>query len=98
MFANTDIHEPAAMAYDFSKTHRPMTLVFARSRTDVGIREALFVRLTVAYFNNTLAGGANLLEPLFFSSLKMNNPAGKLRFGETKRVSIENNSDIDYEL
>lgn len=98
MFANTDIHEPAAMAYDFSKTHRPMTLVFARSRTEGGIREALFARRTVAYFNNTLAGGANLLEPLFFSSLKMNNPAGKLRFGETKRVSIENNSDIDFEL
>ena len=98
MFANTDIHEPAAMAYDLSKTHRPMTLVFARSRTEGGIREALFSRRTAAYFNNTLAGRANLLEPLFFSSLKMNNPAGKLRFGESKRVTIENNSDIDYEL
>lgn len=98
VFANTDIHEPIGMMYDVAHKHRPMTLVFARSRTEGGIREALFARRTVAFYNNTLTGRANLLEPLFFASLKINNPAGKLQFGETKRITIENNSDLDYEL
>lgn len=98
VFANTDIHEPAAMAYDVVDGHRPMTLVFARSRTEGGIREALFSRRTVAWFNNELVGRANLLESLFFASLKIVNPAGKLRIGETKRIEIENISDVDYEL
>jgi 3',5'-nucleoside bisphosphate phosphatase len=98
LFANTDIHEPTGMAYNLENSHRPMTLVMARSRTEGGIREALFNRRTIAYFNNTLAGKANLLEPLFFASLKIYNPAGRLRTGETKKIEIENHSDVAYEL
>ncbi len=98
VFANTDVHEPIAMDYDVVSGHRPMTLVFARSRTEGGIREALFSRRTLAWFNNTLIGRANLMEPLFFASLKIVNPEGKLRNGDSRRIEIENISDVDYEL
>lgn len=98
VFANTDIHAPIGMTYDIGNNHRPMTLVFARSRTEGGIREALFSRRTVAWFNNTLVGRANLLEPLFFASLKIINMPGRLRMGETKKIQIKNNSDVPYEL
>lgn len=98
VFANTDIHEPISMAYDVTNGNRPMTLVFARSRTEGGIREALFNKRTVAWFNNTLVGRANLMEPLFFASLKITNPTGKLQFGESKKIEIENISDVNYEL
>jgi hypothetical protein len=98
VFANTDIHEPIGMAYDLKTGRRPMTLVFARSKTEGGIKEALFSRRTVAWFNNTLVGRANLLEPLFFASLKIGIPSGKLQAGETKRITIENTSDVNYEL
>jgi hypothetical protein len=72
--------------------------VFSRSRTKGGIREALFSRRTAAFFNNTLAGPAELLEALFFASVKLNNPQGPLKNGETKYITIENNSDIEYQL
>lgn len=96
--ASTDIHEPVGMAYDVERSHRPMTLVFSRSRTEGGIREALFSRRTAAYFNNTLVGRAQLLEPLFFASLRITPSPGPLRNGETRKIELLNNSDIDYEL
>jgi 3',5'-nucleoside bisphosphate phosphatase len=98
ILANTDIHEPVGMAYDVTAGHRPMTLVFSRSRTEGGIREALFSRRTAAFYNNTLVGRANILEPLFFASLRITNIPGRLRYGETKKIEIANNSDIEYEL
>ena len=94
MFANSDVHGPM----DASNGHRPLTLVFAKSRTEGGIKEALFNRRTVAYFGNTLVGNSTLLEPLFFGSLKYDKAPLKLKNGTTKVVSITNNSDVDYEL
>ena len=98
IFANTDIHDPIGMNYNIEVEHRPMTLVFSRSRTLGGIREALFSRRTVAYFNNTLAGRAALLEPLFFASLQITHSPGSLKNGETRKIELLNRSDIDYEL
>ncbi len=98
MFANTDTHEPIAMEYDLNNSHRPMTLVFSKSRTEEGIKEALFGRRTVAYYNNTLAGKAGLLEPLFFASLQITPSPGLLINGETRKIELLNRSDIDFEL
>ncbi len=98
MFSNSDVHSPVSMLYDTDNSTRPLTLVFSRSRTKGGIREALFSRRTAAFFNNTLAGPAELLEALFFASVKLNNPQGPLKNGETKYITIENNSDIEYQL
>jgi hypothetical protein len=75
-----------------------MTLVFAKSRTQGGIKEALFSHRTVAYFGNTLVGSENLLEALFFASIKNENPKLQLINEGSGVVYIENNSDIDYEL
>lgn len=98
ILANTDIHEPIGMDYNVAGAHRPMTLVFSKSRTEGGIREALFSRRTVAYFNNKLAGRAGLLEPLFFASLRITPSPGLLRNGETRKIELLNRSDVDYEL
>ena len=96
--ASSDIHEPIGQAYDVVNRHRPMTLVFSRSRTEGGIREALFNRRTIAYFNNTLAGSPALMERLFFASLNINPAPGTLTNGDSRRIEVLNNSDIDYEL
>jgi len=98
ILCNSDVHSPIGMSYDPENGHRPMTLVFAKSRTQGGIREALFSRRTVAYFNNTLAGTAGLLESLFFASVEIRNHPGRLSNGETKSLEITNNSDIDFEI
>jgi len=94
MFANSDVHAPM-----FAENgHRPITLVFAKSRTEGGIKEALFSRRTVAYFDNTLVGESRFLEPLFFASLQYDKSPLKLSNGENKIVYLRNNSDVDYEL
>lgn len=94
IFANTDVHGPIVIA----EGHRPMTLVFAKSRTLGGIKEALFSQRTVAYFGNMLVGNASFLDPLFFASLEIDKTQLRLENEKSKTVNIRNNSDIDYEL
>ena len=94
MFGNTDIHSPIK----FKGSHRPMTLVFARSRTEGGIKEALFSQRTAVYFDNTLIGKSAYLEPLFFASLEYDNAPLNIQNKTSKSINIKNNSDVDYEL
>ena len=94
IFANSDEHGPM----EFCSGHRPMTLVFAKSKTEGGIKEALFAKRTVAYFNNILVGKSSLLEPLFQSSLKYDKTPLRLTNGINRAVKITNQSDIDFEL
>jgi 3',5'-nucleoside bisphosphate phosphatase len=98
MFCNTDVHGPIGMTYDVRNGHRPLTLVFATSRTLDGIKEALFSHRTAVYFNNTLMGKADFLEPLFFASIDYDNTTLQLTNGFSRKVDITNNSDVDYEL
>uniref|UniRef100_UPI0032163464 Sb-PDE family phosphodiesterase n=1 Tax=uncultured Draconibacterium sp. TaxID=1573823 RepID=UPI0032163464 len=94
MFANTDVHKPM----DVDEGHRPMTLVFAKSRTLGGIKEALFKKRTAVYFDNTVMGNSTFLEPLFFNSLDYEKTPLKLTNKENKVIYVKNNSDVDYEL
>lgn len=94
MFGNSDAHDPI----DNNGGHRPMTLVFSKSLTQGGIKEALFNRRTVVYFENTLIGESTYLNPLFFASLEFENAPLKLTNEQSKLIFIKNNSDINYEL
>lgn len=98
MLGNTDIHGPVAMDYDLEKYHRPMTLVFAKSKTRQGVKDALFSQRTAVYFENMLMGKPTILEPLFFASLSIDSAPLNLTKGEARFVEVENNSDVDYEL
>jgi hypothetical protein len=94
MFGNTDVHGPMKV----TGKHRAMTLVFAKKRSQSGIKEALFNRRTVVYYGNTLIGEPQYLEPLFFGSLDYDKTSLQLRNKEHKTVQIKNISDVDYEL
>lgn len=77
--------------------HRPITLVFAKEKTQESIKEALFAGRTVAWFNNILVGKEEYLLPLIQSSLKI----GKLSYQDKSQVAsidIENISDADFIL
>ncbi|MBN2635985.1 MAG: hypothetical protein JXR61_06925 [Prolixibacteraceae bacterium] len=94
VFANSDAHGPIKI----ENGHRPMTLVFAKSRTQAGIKEALMNQRTIAWFNNTLVGKSQLLNQLFFASLELSNLPLQLENKVRKYIYIRNNSEIDYEL
>ena len=77
--------------------HRPIMLVFAKERTEAGIKEGLEAGRTVAYFNNLLVGKEEHLVPLVSASLQL--VGGKYQGNSTVvSVGIMNNSDVDYLL
>ncbi|NND35070.1 MAG: PHP domain-containing protein [Saprospiraceae bacterium] len=77
--------------------HRPVTLVFAGEKTEESIKEALFARRTVAWFNNLLIGNEEILRPLVQSSLRAL-PATYQGPSSVAIVEIKNNSDANYTL
>ncbi len=85
MLASSDVHGPM----DVNEGHRPMTLVFAKSRTKGGIKEALFAQRTAVYFNHTLMGQSDILEPLFFASLEYANTPLKIKNEGSGEISLQ---------
>lgn len=98
VLCNSDVHDPINLSYDLSESHRPMTLVFTKEKTEESLKEALFAKRAVAFFENTLMGPAEFLKPLFFASVEIENNKARLENKKVAAIQIQNNSDIDYEL
>jgi hypothetical protein len=99
MLSNSDVHDPILMDLDLvHEEHRPLTLVFAEMRTIEAIKEALFAQRTAVYWDNFLFGKKEFLEPLFYNSVSIQNPAFVLAEDEEKFIQITNTSDIDIKL
>jgi hypothetical protein len=72
IMSNSDVHQ--LVDWDFKVPqggHRPVTLVFAREKTESSIREALFERRTVAYYRDLLIGRDEYLLPLLQASVRI---------------------------
>jgi 3',5'-nucleoside bisphosphate phosphatase len=97
MMGTSDIHGLIDWQYKVPEGgHRPITLVFARERSADGIREALFDRRTVVYFNNLLIGRSAHLVPLIQACLTVVEAA--YRDGDVLALTIENKSDAEFIL
>jgi hypothetical protein len=97
VMGNSDMHgviseEYAAPAY----SHRPMTLVFAKERTQESLKEAMFDRRTAVWYGDNLAALEEIAAPLFRSVVK----AGAPFKDDGKRIKFElvNSSDIPMKL
>jgi hypothetical protein len=97
MFGNTDIHAPIDAKYNLKESHRPMTLVFAKTRSKKDIREAFENRRTAVYIENKIYGKAEFLQQIFKNSV---DAQIDYLFGENGKkksvVNIYNKSDLDY--
>jgi len=99
MLSNSDIHAPLNFDYHVhAGDHRPLTLVFARTRTSEAIKEALFARRTVVYSGERLIGDEQLLKPVFERSIRFNKTSVTLRGKGRENLQIHNSSDITYDL
>jgi 3',5'-nucleoside bisphosphate phosphatase len=101
LFSNSDIHEPMHHDYQLQLKqgdHRPLTLVFAKERSQAAIKEALFARRTVVYSANQLIGEEQFLRPIFEKSIKLDRAGVTLTGKKAVLVQISNSSDIDYQL
>ncbi len=77
--------------------HRPILLVFANEKSEASIKEALFARRTVAWFDNLLIGPSPLLDSLVYASIEV----GKTTFqgpSSVATVTLENHSDAAFHL
>ena len=96
---NSDIHEPTTMAYDFCKgEHRPMTLVFAKEKTEESIKEALLAHRTAIYYKNILVGEKQYLKAIFEKSIQILNADVTIKGKSKVFIQIRNSSDLDFEL
>lgn len=93
----TDIHGIVSESYDFDRQKRPVTLVFAKERSETSIKEALFEGRTLALFNNKLAGREDLLNAIFSASVSIK-PSGNVKSGKNISLEITNTSAIRYEI
>jgi len=99
VLASSDAHDPVNLAWHVSAgDRRPVTLVFAKERSEAGIREALFARRTAALAGGVLAGREALLAPLVAAALEVENPSLTARAGTTVLLRVRNRSDLRLEL
>lgn len=98
IMGTSDVHGLVDWRYGIQQGgHRPITLVFAKERTETSVREALFNRQTVAFFNNTLIGREEYLKPLLKESILFTAPKYE---GDTQilQLKIINDTGITFTL
>jgi predicted metal-dependent phosphoesterase TrpH len=99
MLSNSDIHQPLNLDYHVHEgDHRPLTIVFAKARSQESLREALFERRTAVYSGNRLIGDEQFLRPIFEGSIKLDRSAVTLKGKKSVLVQISNSSDVAYEM
>lgn len=96
ILATSDIHKPIDMVYRNMK--RPITLVFAKERTQQAIREAMENRRSVAYANGKIMGDEKWLAPLFYESIEVTNLPITLKNSKAIEIHIHNKSELDLHL
>jgi ABC-type tungstate transport system permease subunit len=95
----SDIHDLVDWTFKIPQGgHRPVTLVFAKERNEEAIKNALFERRTVAYFNNILIGRKEFLIPLINASLSVIEGVRYMGDSKVLSITIRNNSDVDFIL
>lgn len=98
IIGTSDIHGLVDWQFNIPEGgHRPVTLVLAKERSPEAIKEALFARRTIAWFNNLLIGRDSVLSPLLESCMKVvkaeyQGPSAVID------VVIENLSDAEFLL
>ncbi len=99
LLSNSDIHNPLNLDYHVHEDdHRPITLVFSKSRTLEELKAALFARRTAVYSGERLIGDEQFLRPIFLGSLEITPPHASLRPGQRQSAQIYNRSAITYQL
>jgi 3',5'-nucleoside bisphosphate phosphatase len=96
LLGTSDVHNPIGMDYDLANgERRPMTLVFAKERTEAAIYDALMNRRTAIYFQNKLIGNDSYLKPIADASIRVERVE---RNGRRVSVTLYNNSSVPLTL
>ncbi|MGQ9649259.1 MAG: Sb-PDE family phosphodiesterase [Phycisphaerae bacterium] len=96
MLGSSDIHEPAPTTEQEEAGHRTMTLVLAKERTLLALREALDTGRTIVWWRDLLIGREADLKAVFDSCVEVG--ALYLRQGDALWLKITNWCDAAIEL
>ena len=95
--ANSDVHDFYENYYDQEKYPvRPMTLVFAKERTEESLKEAMFAKRTAALFFNKLVGKKEFIDPIIRQSIKVEPP--HLYQDGYAYFAVKNLTDIEFTM
>ncbi len=98
IMGTSDIHKLVDWDFKVHKGgHRPITLVFAETRDEEGIKKGLMNRRTVVYYHDLLIGRDEFLVPLIQSSLSIKS-ANYIGKSEVLELVISNNSSVEFTL
>ncbi len=98
IMGSSDIH--GLIDWDFvtgKAGHRPLTLVFAKDKTEAAIKDALMNRRTVAVFKDLLIGRDEFLVPLVKESLVISK-ATYIPKSTMLRIAIENRTNTTFTM
>ena len=102
ILGTSDIHELIDWLFDIpGGGHRPVTLVFVKERSEIGVKDALFDGRTVAWYKNSLIGQEKYLIPLIESSLVVDTAYYQMYGNKETQIAnvvIFNHSDATYLL
>jgi len=103
MIGSSDVHGLTEWDYQlFKGNHRPVTLIFAKEKTETSVKEALVARRTVAWHNSLLVGPEKYVSLLIQSIINIQSAKyqGSAHMGETTvlTVVLENNSEVEMTL
>ena len=95
LLGTSDVHGLVDWRYNIPEGgHRPVTLVFAREKSEEAMKEAMESRQAAVWFKNTLVGPREFLGPLVEASLEILHRSA----GLVPTLQIHNHSDADYIL
>ena len=96
MICGTDVHGPVFLDYNFNAGElRPVTLIFAKEKSEAGVREALENRRTAVFADGCVYGDEQLLKSLLKSVITVEKVSNK---GKRILVVLKNNSSIPLRL
>ncbi|MBJ2175207.1 phosphotransferase [Aureibaculum sp. A20] len=96
IICNSDEHYDIASRY--KDNHRPMTLVFAKEKTEAAVAEALRKKRTLAYFRDYLVGRFPEADAFFRASIEIIPEKGKGKNSPLLKVHIKNTTQIPYRV
>lgn len=96
MLGNSDAH--ADLYYSYHDSHRPMTLVFAKEKSEEGVREALINRRTAVYVDDNIIARFPEADALFKASLNITNERRDRNGEPICVVSFTNISSVPYRI
>jgi hypothetical protein len=99
VMGNSDVHSPIHGSFDLAHgQHRPITLVFAKLKSEQAIKEALFASRTAVYHNDLLIGEEKYLKPIFEQSIEILNPSVSIKGTGRATIQIHNRSGLIFDL